>query len=38
MTTVQAFILGMMVAWSPALLLLAWFLVRYSPQNSNQTR
>jgi hypothetical protein len=28
MTTAQAFMLGMMVAWSPTLLLLAWFLYR----------
>lgn len=28
MTTLQAFVLGMMVAWSPSLLLLAWYLYR----------
>lgn len=28
MTTAQAFMLGIMVAWSPTLLLLAWFLYR----------
>ena len=29
MTTLQAFVLGMMVAWSPSLLLLAWFFYRH---------
>ncbi len=28
MTTLQAFLLGIMVAWSPSLLLLAWCLYR----------
>jgi hypothetical protein len=28
MTTLQAFLLGMMVAWTPSLLVLAWFLLR----------
>jgi hypothetical protein len=27
MTTLQAFLLGMMVAWTPSLLLLGWFLL-----------
>jgi hypothetical protein len=34
MTTLQAFMLGIMVAWSPSLLLFAWYLVRRSPQMS----
>jgi hypothetical protein len=28
MTTLQAFLLGMMVAWTPSLVLLGWFLLR----------
>jgi hypothetical protein len=28
MTTLQAFLLGMMVAWTPSLILLGWFLLR----------
>jgi hypothetical protein len=27
MTTLQAFLLGMVVAWTPSLLLLGWFLL-----------
>jgi hypothetical protein len=27
MTTLQAFLLGMMVAWTPSLILLGWFLL-----------
>jgi hypothetical protein len=27
MTTLQAFLLGMMVAWTPSLVLLGWFLL-----------
>jgi len=28
MSAIQAFLLGMMVAWTPSLVLLAWFLSR----------
>jgi hypothetical protein len=35
MTTLQAFLLGMAVAWSPALLVLAWVSVR--PRRNNLT-
>jgi hypothetical protein len=28
MTPLQAFLLGMMVAWTPSLLVLGWFLLR----------
>jgi hypothetical protein len=43
MTTLQAFLLGMMVAWTPSLLVLAWFLFRRrfrtpkdQPNNANE--
>jgi len=29
MSTVQAFLLGVMVAWTPSLVILAWLLMRY---------
>jgi len=35
MTTLEAFLLGIMVAWTPSLLLLGWFLYRsrrHSPE------
>ena len=28
MTTLQAFLLGIMVAWTPALLVLGWYLLK----------
>jgi hypothetical protein len=33
MTTVQAFLFGMMVAWTPSLLVLAWLLLRVPPED-----
>jgi hypothetical protein len=33
MTTLQAFLLGMMVAWTPSLVLLGWFLLLEDRQN-----
>jgi hypothetical protein len=28
MTTLEAFLLGMMVAWTPSMVIFAWFLLR----------
>jgi hypothetical protein len=33
MTTLEAFLLGMMVAWTPSLVLLGWFLLLEDRQN-----
>jgi hypothetical protein len=33
MTTLQAFLLGMMVAWTTSLILLGWFLLLEDRQN-----
>jgi hypothetical protein len=33
MTTVQAFLLGVMAAWTPSLVLLAWVLWRDAPSD-----
>jgi hypothetical protein len=33
MTTLEAFLLGMMVAWTPSLILLGWFLLLEDRQN-----
>lgn len=32
MTTLQAFLLGIMVAWSPTVLIFAWYLLRGLPK------
>jgi len=37
MTTVQAFLMGMMAAWLPSMVLLAWFLYRDGPPADRST-
>jgi len=37
MTTLQAFFLGIMAAWTPSLIILAWF-VRHAPSEKRPER
>ena len=36
MTTLQAFLLGMMVAWTPSLVIFGWFLFRTPFEDDTQ--